>query len=102
MNLPQAVEMLIEAQNNFDAKAYASNFSIKAIVADEGHTYNGRAAVKDWIEEANRKYKAKMKPLSWENNVLKTELSGSFPGSPIVVKYKFGFEEELISSLTIE
>jgi hypothetical protein len=37
-------------------------FSEKAIVFDEGKTYNGRTEIKQWIQKANNKYKTVVKP----------------------------------------
>lgn len=101
MNLHQTIAGLVKAQDNFNADAYASCFTADAVVIDEGHTYQGKAAIRNWIAAANKKYQAKMKPLDWKKNILKTELSGDFPGSPVIVEYQFEFEGELISSLKI-
>ncbi|PWB27325.1 nuclear transport factor 2 family protein [Flavobacterium sp. HTF] len=105
MKLPEVIQDLIDAQNNADSTAYANCFSEMAKVLDEGKTYIGKAAIESWINESNEKYSAVMKPVSFEGNtakgVLKSEVSGNFPGSPILLHYNFEFEEERISYLTI-
>lgn len=103
MNLPKAVEEIVKAQNNFDSVAYAKCFTETAVVFDEGTTHNGRKEIEKWIDEANKKYQATMKPLEYSEKAqtLKTEVSGAFPGSPITMIYHFGFEGELIQSLKI-
>ncbi|WP_305952316.1 hypothetical protein [Emticicia oligotrophica] len=44
-----------------------------------------------------------MKPLGYSETkeVLKAEVSGNFPGSPIVLSYHFTFQKGLIESLKI-
>lgn len=103
MNLPKTVSSLIQAQNNFDSAAYASCFSQTATVADEGNTYNGIAEIQNWIEKANQQYQATMQPVEYddEQQILKAQISGNFPGSPAVLTYKFEFSNELIKSLKI-
>jgi hypothetical protein len=102
MNLPQVITDLIKAQDNFDASAYADCFSETAIVLDEGNTYQGRNAIEKWIEDANRQYRTKMKPIAYTENLLKAEISGTFPGSPVVLSYHLVLENGLIQSLEIK
>jgi hypothetical protein len=103
MNLPKVVAELIRTQNNFDSVAYAKCFSQTAVVFDEGKTYNGRKEIEDWIDRANKEYQATMKPLEYSEteHTLKTEVSGTFPGSPITLTYSYEFEDGLIQSLKI-
>ncbi|QQQ29011.1 nuclear transport factor 2-like protein [Chryseobacterium indoltheticum] len=91
MNLPKVITDLVEAQNDFDSVAYANCFSDTAVVFDEGKTHNGRKEIEHWIADANERYKSFMKPINYEENatesILKAEVSGTFPGSPIVLKF---------------
>ena len=95
MNLPKVITELVDAQNNFDSIAYANCFSQTAVVIDEGKTHNGRPEIQDWIEESNEKYRSVMKPLEYTENgtssLLAAEVSGTFPGSPLVLKFHFDF-----------
>tara|TARA_Y100001972_G_C7666829_1_gene337424 strand:- start:5069 stop:5386 length:318 start_codon:yes stop_codon:yes gene_type:complete len=102
-NLPKAVSDLVKAQDSFDSLAYANCFTEAAVVFDEGKTHKGRAEIKNWIERANQEYGITMKPLEYLENeqVLKAEISGTFPGSPLVLSYRYEFENELIRSLKI-
>ncbi len=103
MNLPTVVTKLIETQNNFDSASYATCFTETAVVFDEGKTHNGRKEIENWIEKANKEYQATMKPLEYSEteHTLKTEVSGTFPGSPITLTYHYEFEDGLIQSLKI-
>ncbi len=103
MNLPKVVTDLIKTQNQFDSVAYANCFTETAVVFDEGKTHNGRKEIEKWIGEANKKYQATMKPLKYSEteHTLKTEVSGTFTGSPIVMTYLYEFQDDLIQSLKI-
>ncbi|UYQ95603.1 nuclear transport factor 2 family protein [Chitinophaga horti] len=101
MNLPKVIADLVQAQADFDAAAYAANFSETAVVYDEGKTHKGRREIQQWIAAANEEYKAVMKPINYQNEILSAEISGTFPGSPIVLQYHFELEDGFISSLKI-
>ena len=103
MNLPIVIEDLAKAQNSSDSVAYSNCFSESAIVFDEGKTHKGRIEIEQWIKKANEEYQAAMKPLEYSatDEVLKAEVSGNFPGSPIVLSYHFEFKDGLIQSLRI-
>lgn len=105
MNLPEIIRDLVNAQNNFDSAAFANCFSETATVFDEGKNYKGKNEIKAWIEKASKEYNAVMKPLDFvgdaEKGNLKAEVSGTFPGSPLVLTYHLEFEENQIESLEI-
>jgi len=103
MNLPKEIADLVTAQNNFDSSAYANCFSETAVVFDEGHTHNGKSEIKNWIEKANQTYKATMKPIEYSptDETLAAEISGNFPGSPLVLTYNFELKNGKINSLKI-
>ncbi len=105
MNLPKVVTDLVTAQNNFDSVAYANCFSETAVVFDEGKTHKGRKEIEHWITNANERYEAVMKPISFEEreteSLLQAEVSGNFNGSPAVLKYHFEINNEFIQSLKI-
>ena len=103
MNLPKVIAELVKTQNNFDSVAYAKCFTETAVVFDEGKTHNGRKEIEKWIDKANKDYQATMKPLEYSetDNTLKTEVSGNFPGSPIMMTYHYELKDGLIQSLKI-
>jgi hypothetical protein len=74
-------------------------------VFDEGKTHTGRKAIEEWIDESNKKYKSVMKPLSiiheGKTSVLSTEVSGTFPGSPAILKFHFDIKDGLIQNLKV-
>lgn len=105
MNLPKVIAYLVQAQDHFDSNAYADCFSKTASVFDEGKTYNGHKEIEQWISHNNEKYKTVMKPIAYKESgttgILSAEISGTFPGSPIVLQYHFEFAGGLIELLKI-
>lgn len=105
MNLPKVVAELVETQNNFDSVAYANCFSETAVVLDEGKTHSGKKEIERWIADSNERYKATIKPVSFEEketeSLLMAETSGNFAGSPIVLTYHLEIVDELIQSLKV-
>ena len=105
MNLPEVIQDLIKAQNNFDSSAFTDCFSETAIVFDEGKNYTSKGEIKNWIEKSSKEYNMVMKPLEFEGDAekgnLKAEVSGTFPGSPLVLTYNLTFIGKYIQSLHI-
>ncbi|MNJ91833.1 hypothetical protein D3C87_94880 [compost metagenome] len=103
MNLPEVITELVTAQNQFDSKAYAACFSETAVVFDEGKTHIGKSEIENWIEKANQTYRAAMHPVKYSDleQTLEAEVSGNFPGSPLVLTYQFELKDGQIQSLKI-
>lgn len=53
LQLPKAVADMIDATNDRNTEAYLAAFTDDAVVHDEGHTYLGLAAIKEWSDEKN-------------------------------------------------
>lgn len=105
MNLPNVIIDLIKAQNDFDSIAYANCFSENGVMLDEGKSHTGRVEIQLMIDEANKKYRSVMKPLEYIENgtssVLSAECSGTFPGSPITLKFHFDILDGQIQHLKV-
>jgi ketosteroid isomerase-like protein len=105
MNLPKVIAALVQAQNSLDHNAYADCFSEAAIVHDEGKTHTGKAEITEWIKEANKKYQTQLEPLDFNQTgdeaVLEARVSGTFDGSPAVLKYHLALADGLIKSLKV-
>ena len=105
MNLPKVVQQLLKAQDNFDSVAYANCFSETGVMYDEGKTHRGKKEIQHWIAKANEKYKTVMKPLEFKEmdnkSILSAEVSGTFDGSPVVLKFHFEIADRHIQSLKV-
>jgi hypothetical protein len=74
-------------------------------VKDEGHTYKGLAAIKQWKAGASKKYSYTSEPFASDQKegktVITSRLVGNFPGSPVNLRFFFGLEGDKIKSLEI-
>ena len=104
LNLPKPVADYFAA-DRANGEAVSRCFAENAVVKDEGHTYNGRAAIKRWKEEASTKYQYTSELLTCEQKegkaVVTSRLTGNFPGSPVDLRFSFGLAGEQIVSLEI-
>jgi ketosteroid isomerase-like protein len=103
--LPTPLSKYFEAQNAHDLDAMLSVFADHASVRDEGEDITGRAAIRAWIEETTRKYRVTVTPagvsLADGRTIVTAQVSGTFPGSPIKLNYRFMIVDEKISNLEI-
>ncbi len=102
-NLPTVIADLVSAQNNFDSMAFSACFNENAVVYDESRIHHGKTEIRNWIEKATKEYQMAVKPMEYLDSEqrLAAEISGNFPGSPILLSYHFEFEAQLIESLRI-
>lgn len=88
-----------------DAEALVRCFTDTAVVKDEGHTYTGLDAIKQWKSEASAKYAYTCEPKAFEEHggvsVVTSRLTGNFPGSPVDLRFHFRLEGNRIASLEI-
>lgn len=93
------------AADKYDAEAVSLCFTKDAVVHDEGQTYEGRAAIKQWKADASTKYQYTINPFEIEQQsgktVVSSHLAGNFPGSQVNLRFFFELEGEKIKSLEI-
>lgn len=104
LDLPKPIAAYFAADKT-DAEAVCQSFTDAAMVKDEGHTHQGRAAIKQWKTDASAKYQYTSEPIACEQQggkfVVTSHLSGSFPGSPVDLRFFFELEGDKIASLEI-
>jgi ketosteroid isomerase-like protein len=104
LNLPKPVAAYFTA-DKADSEAVCRCFTDDAVVKDEGHTYNGRPAIKKWKEEASAKYEYTSEPVAYEQKdgkfVVTCHLTGNFPGSPTNLRFFFRIDGDKIALLEI-
>ena len=104
LNLPQPIAAYFTADKG-DSDAVSRWFTETAVVQDEGHTYHGRAAIKQWKADASAKYQYTSEPFACEPKdgkfVVTSRLTGNFPGSPVNLRFFFGLDGDKIASLEI-
>ena len=104
LNLPKPIADYFGADKS-DGDAVSQCFTANAVVTDEGHAHEGRAAIKLWKTDASTKYHYVSRPFACEQNeertVVTSRLTGNFPGSPVDLRYFFKLEGGKIAFLEI-
>jgi len=105
IHLPRPIDLYVKAENSGDVEALSECFAPDATVRDEGRTYKGLAAIKEWKAETKKKYNHTVFPLQVAERdaktVLKAKLAGNFPGSPVTLELSFMLQGGKIASLEI-
>jgi hypothetical protein len=104
IDLPQPIAAYFTADQT-DSEAVARCFTEYAVVKDEGHSYNGHAAIAQWKATSSTKYQYTAEPIASESKdgrtVVTSHLVGNFPGSPTDLRYFFELDGEKIAALEI-
>lgn len=107
-NIPPAIEQYLAASDAKDAERFVSVFTEDALYHDEGKTYRGREAIRDWKLDFDSKLSIvnKLLGVSGEGDRfrMQVEASGNFPGSPQVFVYHITLDPQqgLIREMKIE
>ena len=103
LNLPEPIAAYFAAEQH--PAALANCFTPNAVMTDFGHRYAGIDAIKAFMAEVSAKYSAISEPVAIERKdgcqLVRTRVTGNFPGSPTVLSYRFRLERGLIASLEI-
>ena len=80
-------------------------FTDDAVVRDEHREYRGTSSIRGWMEETTAKYHPTLEVLdvrtASEQVVLRVSISGTFPGSPIQLRYNVMLDGDRIARLEI-
>ena len=95
IDLPTILQKYFQAQNARDIEAMVACFAADATVRDESRDIIGADAIRAWKVEISAKYRVTIEPLEDRPEAGKTivvaKVSGTFPGSPANLTYRFGF-----------
>ena len=104
IELPEPVTAYFAA-DRLDADAVGRCFASGAVVKDEGRTYTGVAAIKQWKAETAAKYTYTCEPLSAERKdettIVTCHLEGNFPGGRADLRFFFRLERGKIAHLEV-
>lgn len=96
--LPAILERYFEAQNAHDIDAMVACFAPAAAVRDEGRDIVGTDAIRAWKGATSAKYHVTAEPLRCHvedgRTIVVAKVSGNFPGSPIDLTYRLGFDRD--------
>src|SRR5882672_1751064 len=103
--LPKTVQTYVEAYNARNREAALACFSDDALVHDEAKDHRGRTAIAEWLGETLEKYQPLLSPGKVEGDdqkpVVAMTVSGSFPGSPVRLAFRFVLVDDRIAGLDI-
>jgi hypothetical protein len=104
IQLPEPITAYFAA-DKLDGDAVARCFTSGAVVKDEGRTYTGAAAIRQWKMETAAKYTDTCEPLCAEQQdgttVVTCHLDGDFPGGQADLRFFFRLERGKIANLEI-
>lgn len=105
LDLPDPIARYFGADERSDPASVAACFTPDGTVIDEGNTYAGREAIRQWLASASTQYDYTVEPLALMDEpgriVVTSRLTGNFPGSPVNLRYRFTLEGDLIAALEI-
>lgn len=105
MDLPKPIAAYFEADRSRDADAVATCFAADGVVKDERKRHQGHEAIRRWKAEASKAYTYRVEPHSIGSEegrtVVTSTVSGTFPGSPVDLRYVFVLEGDSIAELEI-
>jgi len=103
--LPEPIAAYIARSNAHDADACAACFIDRAVVRDEGREMHGTAAIRDWMATAIKKYAHAVEVITsakaGDRTIVTCRVSGTFPNSPVELRYAFTLAGEKIALLEI-
>jgi hypothetical protein len=103
--LPEPIAAYFAGTNTHDIDAMLDPFAEAAIVKDEGQERQGLPAIRNWMEETIRKYRFTVAVTDVAQADAKTvvtgRVSGTFPGSPVVLRHVFTLDRGKIARLEI-
>ena len=103
--LPRPIADYFQAANAHKTDAVVAAFAEDALVTDEKREHRG-PAIKEWSDEVNEKYQphAEVTEVAevGDKTVVTADVSGSFPGSPVQLRYNFTIKGDKIAMLLIE
>ncbi len=104
VTLPEPIAAYFAADKR-DSEAIARCFTQDAVVKDEGHTYTGVMAIRQWKAESSTKYTYTSEPFAVDRRdgmvIVTSRLTGNFPGSPVDLRFFFRLERGKVASLEI-
>lgn len=105
IELPEAIARYFATDKKGNAQAISQCFTQNAVVVDEGNTYEGREAIRQWMANASTQFTYTVEPFALaqdgERIVVTSHLVGNFPGSPVDLRYFFVLEGDEIAALEI-
>jgi hypothetical protein len=103
---PEIIDRYLRLATGSDTAALAECFTPDAVVTDDGRTYHGRDEIRAWRDSVASAFEYTARVLQTEagadgRHVVTALVEGSFPGSPLQLRYAFTLRDNRISELII-
>lgn len=94
----------VDSHNRRDLPAFLAWFSPEAEVEDEEATHRGPREIGNWIQGTWKAYETHWTLLETtpKQDQLRVQVSGAFPGSPLVFQYRLTLEGTRIRRLRVD
>lgn len=103
--LHPTIAAYVEASNTRDADGIVRCFASDGVVADEGRTYRGHEEIRRWFLHTLEAYGFSFEHVATAGegaDILVTlQVSGTFPGSPVELPFRFTLANDRIGALRI-
>ncbi|SFA93656.1 Ketosteroid isomerase homolog [Pseudomonas sp. NFIX10] len=97
-SLAPAIAGYIAAANARDSSAVTRFFTEDANVFDEGQHRVGTQAIAQWMEDTAQRFQPRVEVLNVQQRtgkvLVQNLISGTFPGSPLELRYTFRLDEQ--------
>lgn len=105
--LPEVITRYLTAHRAHDTATAIAAFTREATVIDDGKTYEGADAIRDWLDRAAGEYTYTVSLTAAEQTdathyTATNHLEGNFPGGTVDLRYQFTLGDGFIERLVIE
>jgi hypothetical protein len=105
MKLPAPIQAYFDADKSVPEVPPIGAFTTSAVVEDEGHTHVGPTAIEAWWRASKVQYRATAEPCEvreeQDRTIVRAQVTGDFPGSPILLTFAFRLAGDQIAELRI-
>ncbi|MDQ1032553.1 ketosteroid isomerase-like protein [Streptomyces umbrinus] len=105
--LPEAITRYLTAHRDHDTATAVTAFTDDATVVDDGHTYEGVAAIGGWLGRAATEFTFTVqltdaRQTDADHYIATQHLEGDFPGGTVDLHNRFTLRDGLVERLVIE
>jgi ketosteroid isomerase-like protein len=105
IDLPRPLTDYFNAKRAYDNDALLATLTADAVITDEGDTYTGNAAIRDWNSSASKAiqatYNVKAAERIADYTVLTVEVAGNFPASPTTLYFYAALRGDKIAAMAM-
>ena len=103
-HIPAVIRSYLDAHDRGDFEHAVASFGEGAIVTDEGATYEGKQAIREWIQKTSSQYTytsvvTDVHTVDDQTIRVERRLEGDFPGGVANLTSEFHLQGDLISRL---